>query len=189
MAREATSPVGSPKIRDTFVYFVLQARTGCWGFHFKDSHSSFAAGWRPSSSPSPSLLHHTITIPPLSPALLKQMHTLVLQAHSHHTPPNTHSLVPPLTPPRQLALSHWSNSGSSTGDGLIWLHQHYIATQPPQLLGPPTLAACSPTSCTRGGTLQEVFHVYLLFLKTKTSLKSCSQGCFLPHASKIPSTQ
>lgn len=72
MAREATSPVGSPKIRDTFVYFVLQARTGCWGFHFKDSHSSFAAGWRPSSSPSPSLLHHTITIPPLSPALLNR---------------------------------------------------------------------------------------------------------------------
>lgn len=33
MAREATSPVGSPKIRDTF----CQARTGCRGFHFKDS--------------------------------------------------------------------------------------------------------------------------------------------------------
>nr|XP_005488511.1 uncharacterized protein LOC102065772 [Zonotrichia albicollis] len=69
----------------------------------------------------------------------------------------THSLVPSLTPPRPLALSLWSNSGSSTGDGFIWLHQHCAAKQAPPLLGPPALAACSPTSCPRGWHFAEGF--------------------------------
>lgn len=44
--------------------------------------------------PPPPALHHTITIPPLCPALIP-MHTLVLQAHSHHTPPfhNAHTAL------------------------------------------------------------------------------------------------
>lgn len=36
--------------------------------------------------PPPLALHHTITIPPLCPALIP-MHTLGLQAHLHHTTP------------------------------------------------------------------------------------------------------
>lgn len=69
----------------------------------------------------------------------------------------TRSLSPSLTPPRQFTLSLWSNSGSSTGDGFTWLHQHCAAKQAPLLLGPSTLAACSPTSCPRGWHFAEGF--------------------------------
>lgn len=69
----------------------------------------------------------------------------------------TRSLVPFLTPPRQLALSLWSNSGSSTGDGFVWLHQHCAAKQAPPLLGPPALAACSYISCPREWHFAEGF--------------------------------
>lgn len=43
----------------------------------------------------------------------------------------THGLVPPLTPPRRLAFSLLSNSGSSIWDAFIWLHQHCVAKQAP----------------------------------------------------------
>lgn len=75
VAREATNPVGSPKIRDIFV------RPG--QFH-ELSPYLLLTGNHPHPPPPLALLHHTITIPPLCPALI-QMHTLVLQAHSHHT--------------------------------------------------------------------------------------------------------
>lgn len=123
VARKTTSPDGSPKIRDTFV----RSR------HAAGTFSSFAAGHRPSSSspsPCPSPHHHyssslssTHTNAHPGPAGSLTSHTTISQC--------THSLVPPLTPPRQLALSLWSNSGRS-------------------------------------------------------SLKSCSPACFLPHASKSP---
>lgn len=112
MAREVTSTDGSPKIRDICV------RSGhAAGTFISRTFSSFAAGWRPSSSspfPCPSSPHHHYS------SSLSSTHT---NAHSgpagsltsHNTISHcTHSLVPPLTPPRQLALSLWSNSGSST---------------------------------------------------------------------------
>lgn len=97
------------------IFFVRSGHAA--GTFISRTFSSFAAGRRPSSSspfPCPSSPHHHYS------SSLSSTHT---NAHpgpagsltSHNTISHcTHSLVPPLTPPRQLALSLWSNSGSSS---------------------------------------------------------------------------
>lgn len=98
VAREARSPDGSPKMKDTFV------RPGhAAGTFISRTLSSFAAGWRPSSSsPSP--------CPPSPPAPLSVQHSYQCTPRSCRLTHFTHHFTlhtqpcPISTPPRQLAF-------------------------------------------------------------------------------------
>lgn len=146
MAREATSPVGVPRLR---IFLSGQARPGCWDFDFKDSLRICC--WLETililplpffTTPSPLLLsvQHSYRCTPCSCRL-----THITQ-DTLHTQPRPTSHTPKTISFEPLKQFRQLHRG--------WIH---LAATAPLLLGPPTLAACSPNSCPRGGTLQGGF--------------------------------